>query len=140
MCPRGKVPSRFTVFTRLLEPFADSETLRQRLATVLASLPPEVQRDFLEDPRFRIIKIGRKKSDSDPTLLALPTADGRGSRCVVLKQRLGECSEPFGLYVIAHELAHAYLHNGAWGEFSDREEAADALAAAWGFTRPKTWF
>ena len=127
------------VFNRLLEPFDDSEPLRQRLAKVLNALPPEVQQDFLDDPRFRITKLSKKAND-DPTLLALPAADGRGSRCVVLKQRLAECSEPFGLYVIAHELAHAYLHNGSWGEFSDREEAADALAATWGFSRPATWF
>jgi hypothetical protein len=77
---------------------------------------------------------------SDTTLLALPTADGRGSRCVVLKPRLAKCSESYGLYVIAHELAHAYLRNGAWGEILDPEEAADALAANWGFPPPKSRF
>jgi hypothetical protein len=38
--------------------------------------------------------------------------------------------------VIAHELAHAYLRNGGWGEISDRELAADALAESWGFPKP----
>jgi len=38
--------------------------------------------------------------------------------------------------VIAHEFAHAFLRNGPWGEITDVEEAADALAATWGFIRP----
>ncbi len=103
---------------------------------VLESLPQQVLHDFLEDPRFRITKLN-PNSDSGMTLLALPAADGRGSRCVVLKQRLAECSESFGLYVIAHEFAHAHLHNGPWGDITDPEEAADALAASWGFPRPE---
>ena len=38
-------------------------------------------------------------------------------------------------YVIAHELAHAVLRNGGrWGS-DDPEEAADALAAQWGFAK-----
>lgn len=127
------------LFSPLLDAFSESEPLRQRLVTVLWALPLEVQRDFLEDPRFRITKLNRE-SESNMTLLALPTADGRGSRCVVLKQRLAECSESFGLYVIAHELAHAFLHNGSWGEITDPEDAADALAESWGFPRPASWF
>ena len=106
---------------------------------VLESLPQKVLHDFVEDPRFRITKLN-PNSDSGMTLLALPAADGRGSRCVVLKQRLAECSESFGLYVIAHEFAHAHLHNGPWGDITDPEEAADALAASWGFPRPESWF
>ena len=52
--------------------------------------------------------------------------------------RLDQCSKlVHGVYyVIAHEFAHAYLRNGGWGEILDREEAADALAAHWGFPRP----
>ena len=127
------------ILTSLLDAFVEGDPLRQRVVIVLESLPPQVLRDFLEDPRFRITKLNAK-CDSDTTLLAFPAADGRGSRCVVLKQRLAECSEAFGLYVIAHELAHAHLHNGPWGEITDREEAADALAASWGFSRPSSWF
>jgi hypothetical protein len=42
--------------------------------------------------------------------------------------------------VIAHEFAHAWLRNGPWGEISDVEEAADAVAAVWGYLRPPgTW-
>jgi hypothetical protein len=60
----------------------------------------------------------------------------KGSRSVVLRRRLAECAEDFAHYVIAHELAHAHLWNGGWGEISDPEDAADALAASWGFARP----
>jgi hypothetical protein len=127
------------LFASLLEAFVEHEPLGHRVAKVLSALPQEVQEDFLSDPRFRISRLGRDAPSEHGTLLALPAADGRGSRCVVLKPRLADCSEPFGLYVIAHELAHAYLHNGVWGEFSDPEEAADALAASWGFPRPG-WF
>lgn len=127
-----------TILTALLHAFEEADPLRQRLVMVLESLPQQVLHDFVEDPRFRITKLSAR-SGSGMTLLALP-ADGRGSRCVVLKQRLAECSESFGLYVIAHELAHAHLHNGPWGEITDPEEAADALAASWGFPRPESWF
>ena len=127
-----------TIHTSLLDAFVEGDPLRQRLVMVLESLPPQVLHDFLEAPRLRITKLGPNR-DSEMTLLALPAADGRGSRCVVLKQRLAECSESFGLYVIAHELAHAHLHNGPWGDITDREEAADALAASWGFHRPSHW-
>ena len=127
-------------FASLLEAFTESEPLGQRVARVLSALPQEVVQDFVEDPRFRISVLRQGAAQDQPTLLALPTADGRGSRCVVLKQRLAECWEPYGLYVIAHELAHAHLHNGTWGEIDDPEEAADALAERWGFPRPESPF
>lgn len=130
----------FDLFNTLLHAFPVSDPLRHRLNRVLCALPLEVQRDFLDDPRFCIQPLSKKNRSNDATLLALPAADGSGSRCVVLKQRLASCSEPFGLYVIAHELAHAYLHNGPWGKISDPEEAADALAASWGFPKPASWF
>jgi hypothetical protein len=50
-----------------------------------------------------------------------------------------DSNEAFAHYVIAHEFAHAYLRNGGWNEITDREEAADALAASWGFRRPPLW-
>jgi hypothetical protein len=50
--------------------------------------------------------------------------------------RLSVCEEAFAHYVIAHEFAHAYLRNGPWGNIFDPEDAADALAASWGFPRP----
>ena len=131
--------NEWKTFASLLEAFAEHEPLGHRVVKVLAALPQEVQHDFVSDPRFRISKLGHTPACEHGTLLALPAADGRGSRCVVLKQRLADCSENFGLYVIAHELAHAYLRNGVWGDFDDPEEAADALAESWGFPRPG-WF
>ena len=68
--------------------------------------------------------------------MACPSATNTVSRCVVLRRKLEHASEDFALYVIAHEFAHAYLRNGGWGEITDIEEAADALAASWGFKRP----
>jgi hypothetical protein len=68
--------------------------------------------------------------------MATPGPIGSGSRCVVLKPRLADCSEAFACYVIAHEFAHAFLRNGGWDAITDPEEAADALAASWGFERP----
>ena len=56
-------------------------------------------------------------------------------RCVVLKPKLEKCSAEFARYIVAHELAHAWLHNGGWGEITDREEAADAVAANWGYAK-----
>jgi hypothetical protein len=132
--------SQWGPFARLLEAFQDQEMLGHRVAKVLAALPREVQDDFLEDPRFRISKVGKEVPSSHGTVLALPAPDGQCSRCVVLKLRLASCSEPFGLYVIAHELAHAYLRNGSWGEYQDPEEAADELAKQWGFPRPQSFF
>jgi hypothetical protein len=69
--------------------------------------------------------------------MAAPEDAGISSRSVVLKPRLSECEEAFAHYVIAHEFAHAYLRNGAWGNIVDPEHAADALAASWGFARPE---
>src|SRR6056297_1734011 len=120
----------------LVRSFEIGDPLRDRVLKVLASLPVEILQDFCGDPRFEIIKLNFRPCGGSTLYLALPAADGSGSRCVALKPRLASCEEPFGLYVIAHELAHAYLRNGGWGEISDHEDAADALAAHWGFPRP----
>ncbi len=106
------------------------------MSIVFNALPTDVQRDFLEDPRFRITMENYEPGKGWTLWMALPHPNGGGSRCVVLRRKLASCSEMFGLYVIAHELAHAYLRNGGWGEIVDREEAADALALSWGFARP----
>ena len=124
----------------LLRPFAEHPNLRERLRFVLSGLPETVTADFLNDPHFIISLddcvpgIGRR--------VFVPSLNPQGneSRCVVLKQRLDSSDESFAHYIIAHEFAHAYLRNGGWGEIDDREEAADALAASWGFERPKSLF
>lgn len=110
--------------------------MRQRVLHVLQSLPEVVQRDFLDDPRFRVELDNYVPGKGWTLWMAVPGPVGTISRCVVLRPRLADCSEAFALYVIAHEFAHAFLRNGGWGEISDPEEAADALAASWGFHRP----
>lgn len=122
----------------LVDGFDGHEKLRDRLIHVLKQLPAEVIDDFRSDPRFVISSLASGKGTKPTLWMPLPSADGSGSRCVVLKQRLASCAEPFGLWVIAHELAHAYLRNGNWRDLNDIEESADALAAHWGFPRPES--
>jgi hypothetical protein len=61
---------------------------------------------------------------------------GTSSRCVILREKLTRAPETFARYVIAHEFAHAFLRNGPWRQYSDREQAADALAEHWGYPKP----
>lgn len=120
----------------LVASFDVDDPLRERVLRVLSHLPEDVQQDFVTDARFSITRLNFQLGKGSKFCIALPSADGRASRCVALKPRLADCHEPFGLYVIAHELAHAFLRNGPWGKILDKEEAADALAAHWGFPRP----
>lgn len=106
---------------------------------MLDALPSEVQRDFLDDPRFRVTLENYVPGQGWSLWMPTPGPIGSSSRCVVLRPRLSTCSEAFATYVIAHEFAHAFLRNGGWGEITDVEEAADALAATWGFRRPASW-
>lgn len=124
------------IFTAFLEPFDHLPSLQQRVLTVLMTIPDHVQRDFLDDPRFGITIDNYEPGKGWTLWMATPGPIGSGSRCVVLRPRLADCSEEFAHYVIAHEFAHAFLRNGPWGEITDVEEAADALAATWGFHRP----
>lgn len=124
------------LFTAYLEPFEQLEPLRRRVHAVLLALPEAVQSDFLDDPRFRVALETYQPGKGWSVWIALPDPSGQASRCVVLKRRLAECGEAFAKYVIAHEFAHAFLRNGGWGEITDREEAADRLAAQWGFPQP----
>ena len=119
----------------LVVEFEHDDPLRSRLLEVLRQLPEPVIEDFTSDSRFTITKMNQSHGEKLKLLMALPSADGIGSRCVVLKERLATCEHRFGLYVIAHELAHAHLRNGPWKEITDIEDAADALAAHWGFER-----
>ncbi|TWU15586.1 hypothetical protein [Allorhodopirellula heiligendammensis] len=124
-------------FAAYLAPFSDHPVLKKRVLHVLECLPEEVQRDFVDDHRFRVTLDNFQPEHGWSFLMPAPGVGGQGSRCVVLRVKLANASEPFAWYVIAHEFAHAYLRNGGWGEITDIEEAADALAAAWGFTRPR---
>lgn len=124
------------MFAEYLEPFVELEPLRQRVQDVLTSLPDKIQHDLFEDPLFQIALDDFKPGEGRTVRMASPVPGKNGSRCVVLKPRLADSSTAFAHYIIAHELAHAYLRNGGWGEIHDPEDAADALAASWGF--PKT--
>ncbi len=112
------------------------EDLALRIVTVLERLPEEVLADFLGDSRFRLALDDYVPGQGRTVWMACPGPQANGSRCVVFKPRLAECQEDFAHYVIAHELAHAYLRNGGWGNIEDPELAADTLAATWGFGRP----
>ena len=112
-------------------------TLRERVASVLESLPSEVQQDFLNDPRFTVSPDNYVPGEGSQVFMAPPGPMGDGARSIVLKPLLGDCSEAFAHYVIAHEFAHAFLRNGPWGEITDVEDAANSLAASWGYPWPK---
>lgn len=125
---------------QLLEPFVAIDPLRHRIAFVLAELPQLVQIDFFGDPHFRISLDDFQPGKGRTVFMPCLNPHGSESRCVVLKPRLATCDESFSLYIIAHELAHAFLRNGGWGEIEDREDAADALAEKWGFPCPQQSF
>lgn len=124
------------MFAAYLHAFTDHPPLAERVFHVLESLPNEVQRDFLDDPRFRMALETHIPGVGWSVMLPSLGPLGSDSRCVVLRAKLATCSLAFAHYVIAHELAHAYLRNGPWGTITDHEAAADALAAHWGFARP----
>jgi hypothetical protein len=114
----------------------EEPVLRMRVVHVLSAMPFEVVAGLLNDPCFRIAIDNHVPGRGGTVWMACPgDIPWKGSRSVVLRRRLTEGPEDFAHYVIAHELAHAHLWNGGWGEITDPEEAADALAASWGFPR-----
>lgn len=115
----------------------DEPVLRERIVAVLAVMPEDVVSGLLNDPCFHIAIDNHVPGIGGIVWMACPgDVVWKGSRSVILKRRLIDAAEKFAHYVIAHEFAHAHLWNGAWGEITDVEEAADALAASWGFSRP----
>ncbi|MEM8732986.1 MAG: hypothetical protein AAGG44_02110 [Planctomycetota bacterium] len=126
---------------KYLQAFDQLPVLRERVASVLEALPPEILEDFDSDPTFEIVVEQRVPGGGSKMFMSLPPTAQDVSRCVVLRQKLEHAPEKFALYVIAHEFAHAFLRNGGWGEITDKEDAADALAATWGYAKPKLrWF
>lgn len=124
-------------FTSLLQTFSEHPLLQARISLVLYRLPDDIQSDFSDDPSFQITLEDYSPEQGWKLFMACPSTTNTISRCVVLRRKLEQASEDFALYVIAHEFAHAFLRNGGWGEITDIEEAADALAASWGFQRPQ---
>jgi hypothetical protein len=124
------------MFAIYLQSFEHCQPLGQRVLQVLSALPTEVQQDFVTDTCFTVLLDNYVPGKGSSVFMAAPGAPGISSRSVVLKPRLSVCEEAFAHYVIAHEFAHAYLRNGPWGNIFDPEDAADALAASWGFPRP----
>lgn len=122
-------------FTEYVAPFEEHPKLQRRILHVLEALPKDVQADFLEDSRFRVDVDNFQPGRGWSFMMPAPGVGNQGSRCVILRTKLADASESFAHYVIAHEFAHAFLRNGGWGEITDIEEAADALAASWGFER-----
>jgi hypothetical protein len=110
--------------------------IRDHIAAVIQNLPSEVRSDLMDDPGFVIC-------DFDPgprVVFEVPmrfNGGGNPGRSIVLKRTIKRRPVPFVRWLIAHELAHAYLrHQGRWPH-EDPEQAADSLAAAWGFPNPK---
>jgi len=124
------------MFSAYLQAFESCPPLQQRVLLVLRALPREVQRDFLMDSCFSVLLDNYVPGEGSSVFMAVSEGSSISSRSVVLRLRLSECEESFAHYVIAHEFAHAYLRNGPWGDITDPEHAADALAASWGFPLP----
>lgn len=122
-------------FSGFLDPFDEYPTLRDRVKAVLERLPQHVVEDFLQDESFHVALENFVPGQGSSLWMAMPGPNRNASRAVVLRKRLNDCKEDFALYIIAHEFAHAHLHNGSWQEHTDPEDAADALAESWGFPK-----
>ncbi len=125
-----------TSIEKWLLTFSLESALQLHTVEVMLAVPAEVRSDLMDDASFRL-------SDYEPrhgmhVTVASPPA-GRPARSVSLKRTLGDKPPAFIRYVIAHELAHAFLRNAGRTPHEDPELAADALAAAWGFPRPEVW-
>jgi hypothetical protein len=134
--PEGVVPLQSV--RAYVERAIEEPVLRMRIVHVLLTMPQDIVAELLNDPCFQIALDNHVPGRGGTVWMACPgDILWKGSRSVVLRQRLAERPEDFAHYVIAHELAHAHLWNGAWGEINDPEDAADALAGSWGFPRPR---
>ncbi len=123
-------------FEPYLRDFVDHPPLGERVLHVLRSLPPKVQSDFVDDPRFHVAVEQYVPGRGWMVFMNVPGALGDGSRSVVLRPKLATAPEDYAYWVIAHEFAHAFLRHNDGGDTTDVERDADALAAEWGFARP----
>jgi len=112
--------------------------LRERIIAVLQTLPPEVVNDLLGDQRFNMIVYNPADGHHTKFHIAIPGMGDAGSRMIAWKISLAEAPLDFANYVIAHEFAHAYLRNRGRTHNEDPEDAADALAAEWGYNKPQS--
>ncbi len=118
-----------------LSTFGLDGSIRDHVAVVFTNLPHDVRVDLMDDPGFVLW-------DYDPapqSIMKVPvrfSAPGKPGRSVVLKRTINRRPVPFARWVIAHELAHAYLRHGGRFPNEDPENAADSLAASWGFPKP----
>jgi hypothetical protein len=117
---------------RWLDGFNLDAVLRPHVHAVVAALPTEVRDAFLHDPAFTLYDFEPGPHAVAQVPVSLP------GRSVVLKRTLRGRPTGFIRYVIAHELAHSHLRNRGRSPDEDPEHAADSLAAAWGFPRPRT--
>lgn len=122
--------------TLYAEQAIDDPRIARQVAQVMSALPERVLRDLLDDEHFHLAMEDYEPSRGTRVWFSLGNGPWQGSRSVVLRRRLATAREEFSLWVIAHELAHAFLRNGVFGQHHCPEEAADALAAEWGFPRP----
>ncbi len=117
-----------------LAAFSLEASIHSHIRDVVSAIPPAVRADFMDDHRFAIADYEPGTGQVVQVPLGNPTFN-KASRSVVLKRSLRRNNPAFVRYVIAHELAHAYLRNGGRSPGEDPEHAADALAAEWGFPR-----
>jgi hypothetical protein len=112
-----------------------NEVLHIHAAHVLSALPDEVLLDVMGEPGVVFYDYEPGPGVVMQVPLKSPTRNG-GARSVVLKRTL--CRRPPGFvrWLIAHEIAHAHLRNAGRWPGDDPEQAADALAAGWGFPKP----
>ena len=114
------------------------DELRAHVSAVMGAMPAVVLTDLLGDPGFVISDYDPMAGRTFQVAVGLPTRRGP-ARAVVLKRTVLRRPLAFVRWVIAHELAHAHLRNGGRFPGDDPEDAADALAAEWGFPKPAGW-
>jgi hypothetical protein len=115
-----------------LAAFALEPALRACAAEVVAALPQGVQHDLMDDPAFALCDYEPGRMMHVPMRFA-----GLPARTVALKRNLLQNPPAFAHWLIAHELAHAFLRHGLIPCANAKAETdADALAADWGFPKP----
>jgi hypothetical protein len=116
-----------------LRAFDLEPALRACAAEVFAALPANVRDDLMDDPAFMLCDYEPGRAMDVPMRMG----PGQPARTVALKRTLLQNPPAFVRWLIAHELAHAFLRHGLAPCANDKAEAdADALAADWGFPKP----